>query len=65
MATNFDPSVSVWLQRRFLLSPSHENQANIIEAINSTFRYLDGLLNMVNEYFEQIVDTIYPKDLVI
>ena len=42
---------------------SHENQACIIEAFNSMPRYLDDLLNIDNDYFEQMVDTIYPKEL--
>ena len=41
----------------------HENQANIIESFNSTSRYLDDLLNIDNEYFEQMVDTVNPKEL--
>ena len=31
------------------------NQADIIEAFNSTSRYLDDLLNIDNPYFEQMV----------
>ena len=43
-------------------SLSRENQADIIEAFNSTSRYLDDLLNIENIYFDQI-DRIYPTDL--
>ena len=46
-----------------MLPISQENQASVIEAFDSTSRYLDDLLNIDNEYFEQMVDTIYPKDL--
>ena len=42
---------------------SRENQADIIEAFNSTSRYLDDLLNIDNIYFDQIMDRIYPKEL--
>ena len=35
----------------------------IIEAFNSTFRYLDDLLNIDNPYFEQMVGQIYPTEL--
>ena len=42
---------------------SPENQADIIEAFNSTSRYLDDLLNIDNIYFEQMVNRIYPADL--
>ena len=48
-----------------MLSFCYEKQANIIEAFNSTSRYLDDLLNIGNEYFEQMVDTIYPKELLL
>ena len=44
-------------------SLSRENQADIIEAFNSTSRYLDGLLNIDNIYFDQMVDRIYPTEL--
>ena len=37
-------------------SLSHENQADIIEAFNSTSRYLDDSLNIDNIYFDQMVD---------
>ena len=43
-------------------SMSHNNQTDIIEAFNSTSRYLDGLLNIDNPYFKQIVGQIYPTD---
>ena len=39
---------------------SRKNQADIIEAFNSTSRYLDDLLNIDNIYFDQMVDCIYP-----
>ena len=42
---------------------SPENQADIIEAFNSTSRYLDDLLNTDNIYFEQMVNRIYPAEL--
>ena len=44
-------------------SLSRENQADIIEAFNSTSRYLDDLLNNDNIYFDQMVDRIYPTEL--
>ena len=42
---------------------NHDNQADVIEAFNSTSRYLDDLLNIVNPYFEGMVDKIYPPEL--
>ena len=46
-----------------MLSLSDNNQTDIIEAFNSTFRYLDDLLNIDNPYFEQMVGKIYPTEL--
>ena len=39
-------------ERDFMKSLSPENQANIIEAFNSTSGYLDDLLNIDSIYFE-------------
>ena len=44
-------------------SLSHENQADIIEAFNSTSRYLDDLFNIDNIYFDRMGDRIYPTEL--
>ena len=44
-------------------SVTRENQADIIEAFNSTSRYLDDLLNIDTIYFEHMVDRIYPAEL--
>ena len=46
-----------------MLSLSDNNQTDIIEAINSTSRYLDDLLNIDNPYFEQMVGQIYTTEL--
>ena len=37
-----------------MLSPSDNNQADVIEATNFTSKYLDDLLDIDNSYFEQI-----------
>ena len=50
-------------ERDCKLSPSDNNQTDIIEAFNSTSRYLDDLLNIDNPYFEQMVGQIYPTEL--
>ena len=42
---------------------SENNQTDIIEAFNSTSRYLDDLLNIDNPYFEQMIGQIYPTEL--
>ena len=50
-------------ERDFMLSLVDNNQTDIIEAFNSTYRYLDDLLNIHNPYFEQMVGQIYPTEL--
>ena len=50
-------------ERDFMLSLSDNNHTDIIEPFNSTFRYLDDLLNIDNPYFEQMVGQIYPTEL--
>ena len=47
----------------FMLSLSDSNQTDIIEALNSTSRYLNDLLNIDNPHFEQMVGQIYPTKL--
>ena len=67
MGTNCAPLVAEMFlfcyERDFMLSLSDYNQADIIEAFNSTSRYLDDLLNIDNPYFEQMVGQIYPTEL--
>ena len=67
MGTNCAPLVAdlflFCYERDFMLSLSDNNQADIIEAFNSTSRYLDDLLKIDNTYFEQMVGQIYPTEL--
>ena len=42
---------------------NHDNQTDVIEAFNSTSRYLEDLLNIDNPYFEGMVNEIYPPEL--
>ena len=68
MSTNCAPLVTdlflFCYERDFILSLSDNNQTDIIEAFNSTSRYLDDLLlNIDNHYFEQTVGPIYPTEL--
>ena len=67
MGTNYAPIVAdlflFCYERDFMLSLSDNNQADIIEAFNSTSRYLDDLLDIDNPYFEQMVGQIYPTEL--
>ena len=46
-----------------MLSLSDNNQTDIIEALSSTSRYIDDLLNIDNPYFEHMVGQIYPTKL--
>ena len=59
MGTNCAPLVAdlffFCYERNFILSLSDNNQNDIIEAFNSTSRYLDHLLNIDNPNFEQMV----------
>ena len=64
MSTNCAPLVAdLFLfryERDLMLSLSDNNQADVVEAFNSTSRYLDDLLNIDNTYFEQVVSRICP-----
>ena len=42
-----------------MLPLSDNNQADVIEAFNSTWRYLDDLLNIHDPYYEQMISQIY------
>ena len=50
-------------KRDFLLSLSDDNQSEVIEAFNSTSRYLDDLLTTDNTFFDSMVNHIYPSEL--
>ena len=67
MGTNCTPFVAdlflYCYERDFMDSLNHDNQADVIEAFNSTSRYLDDLLNIDNPYFEGMVNQIYPSEL--
>ena len=45
------------------MSLSENVQTYIIEAFNSTSRYLDDLLNIDNPYFEQMISQIHRTEL--
>ena len=49
--------------RETLCCLSDNNQSDVMEAFNSTSRYLDDLLKINNPYFEQMVGQIYPTEL--
>ena len=46
-----------------MLSLSEENQSDVIEAFNSTSRYLDDLLNIDNNFCDSMINRIYPSEL--
>ena len=46
-----------------MVSLSDEKQADIIDALNTTSRYLDDILNINNVYFDNMVSQIYPSEL--
>ena len=62
LGTNFAPLVAnlfiFCYERNFMTSISGDIQADIIEAFNSTSRYLDDLLNIDNPYFEGMINQI-------
>ena len=46
-----------------MMSLSDDEQADIIDAFNTTSRYLDDILNINNVYFDNMVSQIYPSEL--
>ena len=45
------------------MSLSDEKQADIIDACNTTSRYLGDILNINNVYFDKMVSQIYHSEL--
>ena len=58
MGTNCTPLIAVLFlvcyKRDFILSLSDNYQADVVDAFNSTSRYLDYLLNIDNSYVARI-----------
>ena len=46
-----------------MMSLSDDKQSVVIDAFNTTSRYLDGILNINNVYFDIMVSQIYPSEL--
>ena len=44
-----------------MLSLSDDNQSEVVEAFNSTSRYLDDLLNTDNNFFDSMVNHILSQ----
>ena len=53
----------ICFERDFMMSLSDDQQADDIDAFNTTSRYLDDILNINNVYFDNIVSQIYPSEL--
>ena len=47
----------------FIMSLSDDMQADIIDAFNTTSRYLDDILNINNIFFDNMIILIYPSEL--
>ena len=45
-------------ERDFMMSLSDDKQADVIGAFNTTSRYLDGILNINNVYFDNMVSSV-------
>ena len=50
-------------ERDFMMSLSDDKQAGVIDAFNTTSRYLDDILNINNVFFDNMVSKIYPSEL--
>ena len=53
----------IYYERDFMMSLSDDKQADVIDAYNTTSRYLDDILNINNAYFDNMVSQIYPSEL--
>ena len=66
MGTNCAPLVAVLFlfcyERDFMMSLSDDKQADIMDAFNTTSRYLDDILNINNDYFDNMVSQITPSE---
>ena len=67
MGTNCAPLVAdlflFCYERDFMMSLSDDKQADVIDAFNTTSRYLDDILNINNVYFDNMVSQIYTSEL--
>ena len=67
MGTNCAPLVAdlflFCYVRDFMMSLSGDKQSDVIDAFNTTSRYLDDILNINNVYFDTMLSQIYPSEL--
>ena len=50
-------------ERDFMMSLSDDKQADIIDVFDTTAKYLYGILNINNAYYDNMVSQIYPSEL--
>ena len=50
-------------ERDYMMSLSDDDKADIIDAFNTTSRYLDGIQNINNVVFLTMVSQRYPSEL--
>ena len=62
MGTNCAPLVADFFlfcyERDFMMSLSDDNHADVIDAFNTTSRYLDDIFNIYNVYFDNMASQI-------
>ena len=67
MGTNCAPLVAdlflFCYGRDFMMSLSDDKQASVIDAFNTTSRYLDDILNINNIYFDNMASQTYSSEL--
>ena len=67
MGTNCAPLVAdlflFCYERDFKKSLSNDRQTDVIDAFNTTYRYLDDILNINSVYFDNMLSQIYPLEL--
>ena len=67
MGTNCAPLVAdlflFCYKRDFMMSLSEDKQADVIDAFNTTSRYLDNISNINNVYFDNMVSQLNPSEL--
>ena len=67
MGTNCAPLVAdlflFCYERDLVMSLLDDKQADIIDALNATSRYLDDIIKTNNVYFDTMVSQIYPSEL--
>ena len=63
LTSSTDPQRHCAPEWDFMMSLSDDKQADIIEAFNTTSRYLGDILNINDNYFDTMVRKIYPAKL--